>query len=104
MLINKLNKYFSKPTELFARFVEGLYIDEQKTRELAPNATVRFFELLNWWAMCAKPCGMRVWRGYRQAFNKVIHRNSESLFPLQGVKPCAVTLRAANKTQRSGSG
>ena len=41
--------------------------------------------------MCAKPCGMRVWRGYRQAFNKVIHRNSESLFPLQGVKPCAVT-------------
>lgn len=44
--INKYNKYYSKPTELFARLVEGLYIDEEKTRQLAPCATARFHELL----------------------------------------------------------
>lgn len=44
--INRLNKYYSKPTELFARLVEGLYIDEEKTRTLAPRSTKRFFELL----------------------------------------------------------
>ena len=35
--IAKLNKYYSEPCELFARFVEGLYIDADKVRELAPN-------------------------------------------------------------------
>lgn len=45
--INHLDKYYSKPAELFARLVEGLYIDESKTRELAPHATQRFFELLD---------------------------------------------------------
>ncbi|MFA7659484.1 MAG: hypothetical protein WCY19_08635 [Candidatus Gastranaerophilaceae bacterium] len=44
--INKLNKYYSKPTELFARFIEGLYLDPEKTRQLAPLATQTFFELL----------------------------------------------------------
>lgn len=44
--INRLNKYYAKPTELFARFVEGLYIDEARVRALAPHSTQRFFELL----------------------------------------------------------
>lgn len=44
--INRLNKYYAKPTELFARFVEGLYMDEARTRACAPHATQRFFELL----------------------------------------------------------
>lgn len=44
--MNRLNKYYSKPTELFARFVEGLYINEARTRACAPHATQRFFELL----------------------------------------------------------
>lgn len=35
--INKMNKYYSSPTELFARFIEGLYIDIDKTKELAPR-------------------------------------------------------------------
>lgn len=44
--INKLNKYYAKPTELFARFVEGLYLDEARTRACAPCASQIFFELL----------------------------------------------------------
>lgn len=44
--INKLNKYYEKPTELFARLVEGLYLNPNKTQALAPTATKRFFELL----------------------------------------------------------
>lgn len=44
--INKLNKYYSKPTELFARLVEGLYMDEAQTQALAPHVTQLFFELL----------------------------------------------------------
>lgn len=44
--INKLNKYYEKPTELFARLVEGLYLNPNKTQVLAPTATKRFFELL----------------------------------------------------------
>ncbi len=44
--INRLNKYYAKPTELFARLVEGLYIDEARVRALAPHCTQRFFELL----------------------------------------------------------
>lgn len=44
--INRLNKYYEKPTELFARLVEGLYIDEARVRALAPHSTQRFFELL----------------------------------------------------------
>ena len=45
--INSLNKYYSKPTELFARLVEGLYLDEARTRAFAPQATQVFFELLD---------------------------------------------------------
>ena len=45
--INRLNKYYSRPSELFARLVEGLYIDSAKTCELAPYTTKRFFQLLD---------------------------------------------------------
>ena len=45
--INRLNKYYSKPTELFARFVEGLYLDSETTKILAPHTYQRFYELLN---------------------------------------------------------
>lgn len=44
--INRLNKYYAKPTELFARLVEGLYMDEARVRALAPHSTQRFFDLL----------------------------------------------------------
>lgn len=44
--INRLNKYYSKPAELFARLIEGLYLDKERTQKLAPNAYTRFFELL----------------------------------------------------------
>lgn len=45
--INHYEKYYSKPTELFARFVEGLYLDYEKTHKVAPQAFERFFELLD---------------------------------------------------------
>lgn len=45
--INRMKKYYTKPTELFARFVEGLYLDEDKIKNLAPNTCKRFFELLD---------------------------------------------------------
>ena len=44
--INRLKKYYSKPTELFARLVEGIYINPQQIKELAPNSYKRFSELL----------------------------------------------------------
>lgn len=44
--INKLKKYYSRPTELFARFVEGLYIDKDYVKRLAPKTYKRFCELL----------------------------------------------------------
>ena len=44
--INRLNKYYSKPSELFARFVEGLYIDSEHIKTLAPNTYKRFYDLL----------------------------------------------------------
>lgn len=44
--INRFNKYYSKPTELFARFVEGIYINIDYVATIAPTATQRFFELL----------------------------------------------------------
>lgn len=46
--IAKLNKYYTRPTELFARLVEGLYINPDMTKQLAPNSSKRFFELLNY--------------------------------------------------------
>lgn len=44
--INKINKYYQRPTELFARFVEGLHIDNEKIKDLAPISYSRFYELL----------------------------------------------------------
>lgn len=45
--INKLNKYYNEPCELFARFIEGIYLDIEKVKALAPNAFNRFMELHN---------------------------------------------------------
>lgn len=45
--INKLKKYYTKPTELFARFVEGLYMYPLTVKSTAPLSYNRFFELLN---------------------------------------------------------
>ena len=44
--INKLKKYYARPTELFARFVEGLYLDPDRARSIAPQSYKRFYELL----------------------------------------------------------
>lgn len=44
--INRLNKYYEKPAELFARLVEGLYIDKARTQAFAPYTTQRFYDLL----------------------------------------------------------
>ena len=44
--INHLNKYYLKPTELFARFVEGIYLDSDKIKRITPYLYNRFFELL----------------------------------------------------------
>lgn len=44
--INHYEKYYSKPTELFARFIEGLYLDYTRTKSIAPLACERFFILL----------------------------------------------------------
>lgn len=38
----KLNSYYKRPTELFARFVEGLFIDTQKVSQIAPHAYLVF--------------------------------------------------------------
>lgn len=45
--INRYKKYYEKPTELFARLVEGLYIDREWVEAIAPNVTRQFFDLLN---------------------------------------------------------
>lgn len=45
--INRMNKYYSRSTELFARFVEGLYLDSDQVKLFAPNCYKRFTELLN---------------------------------------------------------
>lgn len=45
--ISKLNKYYSEPCELFARFIEGIYIDINKVKELAPSAYEAFLKLFN---------------------------------------------------------
>ena len=45
--INRYKKYYQKPAELFARLVEGIYLDKEWTCALAPNTTQRFFELLD---------------------------------------------------------
>ena len=45
--INRYKKYYEKPTELFARLVEGLYIDREWVEAIAPNVTRQFFDLLH---------------------------------------------------------
>lgn len=44
--VNKSKKYYNKPTELFARFVQGLFLDKNKVQKLAPETYSRFFYLL----------------------------------------------------------
>ncbi len=44
--INRYKKYYERPAELFARLVEGLYIDEEWVCALAPQTTEKFYELL----------------------------------------------------------
>lgn len=44
--INRLQKYYSKPTELFARFIEGLYLDPYQVKMTAPQTYERFVQLL----------------------------------------------------------
>lgn len=45
--IAKLKKYYAGTNELFARFIEGLYIDSQKIKEMAPYTYSHFLELYN---------------------------------------------------------
>ena len=45
--INRLNKYYKRPTELFARFVEGLYLVREWIEAIAPYTCAKFFDLLN---------------------------------------------------------
>lgn len=45
--INKLNKYYEKPTELFARFVQAYFTNPETVSTIAPIASKRFIELLN---------------------------------------------------------
>ena len=43
--INKLNKYYNSPTELFARFIEALYINKDTVLNTAPKTFQLFKEL-----------------------------------------------------------
>jgi len=45
--INRLKKYYEKPSELFARLVEGLYLDPETVQNIAPHTCYRFFKLLH---------------------------------------------------------
>ena len=45
--INRYKKYYEKPSELFARLVEGIVIDREWVEAIAPNVTKQFFDLLN---------------------------------------------------------
>ena len=45
--IGKLNKYYEKPTELFARYVQGYFSTPETISTVAPNTTRRFNELLS---------------------------------------------------------
>ena len=44
--MNKLNKYYEKPTELFARFVQGYFSTPETISTIAPITVKRFNELL----------------------------------------------------------
>lgn len=45
--IGRLNRYYKRPSELFARFVQGLYADKSFVGQIAPNAFYQFNKLLN---------------------------------------------------------
>ena len=45
--INKLSKYYNEPCELFARFIEGIYIDTAQVKTLAPTAYECFLNMYN---------------------------------------------------------
>lgn len=45
--INKLEKYYKRPSELFARFVEGLFINTNKVTEIAPYTYLVFCKELS---------------------------------------------------------
>lgn len=45
--INKNKKYYTKPTELFARFVEGIYLDKEYIQSIAPTTYKQFEQLLS---------------------------------------------------------
>ncbi len=44
--LNKMGKYFLKPTELFARYVQNYFSTPDEVRKMTPNTTKRFEELL----------------------------------------------------------
>ncbi len=44
--INKLSKYYGKPTELFARFVSGYFMTPETIKTVAPISTQQFNKLL----------------------------------------------------------
>ena len=44
--INRLNNYYARPSELFARFCESIYINRAETEKIAPESSKRFFMLL----------------------------------------------------------
>lgn len=44
---NKAERYYKKPTELFARLVEGFFTDKERIAEMAPQSSKKFFELLD---------------------------------------------------------
>ncbi|EKE03033.1 MAG: hypothetical protein ACD_20C00287G0016 [uncultured bacterium] len=46
-LKNKAENYYKKPTELFARLIEGIFIDNTKIQEIAPVVYARFIELMD---------------------------------------------------------
>lgn len=45
--ILKYKKYYSSPSELFARFVESFFVDSNLAFKIAPNTCEHFFRLLN---------------------------------------------------------
>lgn len=44
--IAKLKRYYLRPTELFARFTEALYTDNETVKNIAPHAYEKFYQLL----------------------------------------------------------
>ena len=44
--INRYKKYYEMPAELFARLIEGLYLDSEWVEAIAPNVTKQFYALL----------------------------------------------------------